>query len=124
MSCRRFEKPTLLSAFTILNVSTCRNGAYIYCVIDPRPASRSLYQLERLALCSRQQDCVRQKSVEIALTRLRCPVVDLTVNDGLDDIEPHSDGIGRVPLIKVLLSFLIFAVCVADFLNEGVLSHL
>ena len=51
-------------------------------------------------------------------------MVDLAVNDGLDDIDPHSDGIDRVPLIKVLVSFLIFAVCVADFLNEGVLSHL
>jgi len=51
-------------------------------------------------------------------------VVDLAVDDGLDDIEPRSDGVGRVPLIKVLLSLLIFAVCVADFLNEGVLSHL
>ena len=51
-------------------------------------------------------------------------MVDLTVNDGLDDIEPHSDGIGRVPLIKVLVPFRIFAVCVVDFLNEGALSHL
>ena len=105
-------------------MSTCRNGAYLYCAIDPRPASRGLYQLESLELCSRQQDCVRQKPVEIALTRLRCPVVDLAVDDGLDDIEPRSDGVGRVPLIKVLVPFRIFAVCVVDFLNEGALSHL